>query len=311
VHVLGETSAGPTRLHLAVVQVLKDYQRRLQQALAAVRPSLPALPQHLPSLSAAMPSFAALPSVSALSNVPAFRDLEAMATFEDIATSTPTRSGADAGADAQHARPATTYRRMPSLPRIADLSQMPAFRDLQNMESFEDIGNVYDKVSVRAWARSSLAAAKDMLPDLSGVRSSAASGVRASVAAAQTALQRALPVMNLPDWSLPFAGTAHRQKDPASSRPHSPSWRQKLGAASAALLEQAEQDGVFVRSPFSGVTHQYWDHAPVLQHCKPCCFTYCPQCCSGCFQTAELEPSLRTSCRLQRPCSSCRAQCRR
>lgn len=238
-----------------MVQVLKDYQQRLQAALASVRPSLsqlpslPRAPTLPPAISAALPAFPSMPTVAALSHLPAFRDLNDMMSFEDLPPLGGTSRSGPAGVGcAQGAGDgASLHSRIPSFRTLADLSNLPAFRDLQSMDSFDDIMSS-DAVSLRRWASESFAAAVTRLPDLRALRSSAADSVRASAAAARAALTSALPVLNLPDWSIAFrsGGDDSASGSAKAAQDHS-SWQQRIAAASSAMLDQAERDGVFVR----------------------------------------------------------------
>jgi hypothetical protein len=219
-------------------QVFREYQARLREAM---RPLSRHMPQ-LPSL-AAIPRtlLPTLPTVSDLSQLPAFRDLDMMTTFDDFAPIS--------------VRSPSTPVRMPTLP---SLSHMPGFRDLESMDTFDDLAGgvnfVEDELrgGLRSWAALSDAAARVHLPDLTQLSNSAAGGIRASVAAAQATLQGSMPFFNLPDWHVPLtngggdpgggvAGGASGRGNPV------PSWQVRLCAASSAVLEQADLNGLFVR----------------------------------------------------------------
>ena len=58
--------------------------------------------------------------------------------------------------------------------------------------------------------------------------------------AARAVLQGALPVVNLPDWQLPF---------PPGDGGGWDMWRRRLSVASTAVLDRVELDGLFVRCP--------------------------------------------------------------
>ena len=214
----------------AFMQVLVEYQQRLQQAIARVRPST-LLPQGLP----AMPS---LPSVSSLSQLPAFRDLNAMTSFDDLGSAEHTNGTLHK----PHEPQAERKDRQPAMPGLRDLSKQWAFQDLQEMSTFEDLGDTSESVSLREWARSTLASAYSNLPDLRTIGSSAASSMAASAAAARGALQSALPLVNMPEWPLARGSNGLNGLEGTLQ-----AWRDRVSAASSALVQQAEHDGVFVR----------------------------------------------------------------